>query len=113
MPQCKARACAMDRPRYDGPARAMKASRMSRRSSSRRPPPFPAAFLAAFLAAALALPAAAQPVDEAVVAAIREEGLERSQVMRHVGWLSDVRGPRVTGTPAIKQAVAVAFPLRP
>ena len=58
------------------------------------------------LAAAAALPAAAQPVDEAMVAAIREEGLERSQAMRHVVWLSDVYGPRVTGTPAIEAAGA-------
>ena len=30
--------------------------------------------------------------------------LERSQVMDLVGWLSDVYGPRVTGTPAIEEA---------
>ena len=64
--------------------------------------------LAAVLAAA-ALPAAAQPADEALLAAIREEGLQRSQVMRHVGWLSDVYGPRLTGTPAIEEAGAWAM----
>ena len=55
---------------------------------------------------AVALPAVAQPADEALLAAIREEGFERSQVMRHVGWLSDVYGPRLTGTPAIEEAGA-------
>ena len=55
---------------------------------------------------AVALPAAAQPADEALLAAIRAEGLERSQVMEHVGWLSDVYGPRFTGTPAIEEAGA-------
>ena len=44
--------------------------------------------------------AAAQPVDQATLAAIRDEGLSRSQAMDHVSWLSDVYGPRVTGTPA-------------
>ena len=47
---------------------------------------------------------AAQPLDHATLAAIRDEGLRRSQVMDHIGWLSDVYGPRVTGTPAIEQA---------
>ena len=71
-----------------------------------RRPFLPAVLAAAVPAAAVVLPAAAQPVDEAMLAAIREEGLQRSQVMRHVGWLSDVYGPRVTGTPAIEQAGA-------
>lgn len=50
-----------------------------------------------------ALPSAQSP-DPATVAAIRAEGFERSQVMDLVGWLSDVYGPRVTGTPAIEAA---------
>ena len=62
--------------------------------------------LAAVLAAAIALPAAAQPADEKLLAAIRAEGLERSQVMEYVVWLSDVYGPRLTGTPAIEEAGA-------
>jgi len=48
--------------------------------------------------------ARAQGLDYATLAAIRDEGLRRSQVMQHVGWLSDVYGPRVTGTPAIEKA---------
>ena len=62
--------------------------------------------LAVVLAAAAAAPAVAQPADEALLAAIREEGIERSQVMEHVVRLSDVYGPRLTGTPAIEEAGA-------
>lgn len=43
-------------------------------------------------------------VDQAMISAIRDEGLAHSQVMDHVIWLADVYGPRVTGSPAIKQA---------
>ena len=48
--------------------------------------------------------AVAQPLDNATQAAIRDAGLRGSQVMDHISWLSDVYGPRVTGTPAIEQA---------
>lgn len=75
---------------------------MSRRTSPRRR--FAGDSAAALGIVLGTLPTAAQPVNETMLAAIREEGLERSQVMRHVGWLSDVYGPRVTGTPAIEQA---------
>ncbi|MBX3278730.1 MAG: M20/M25/M40 family metallo-hydrolase [Acidobacteria bacterium] len=51
---------------------------------------------------------AQQPVierlDDAMIARIKDEGLRRSQVMDHVSWLSDVYGPRLTGSPTIKQA---------
>ena len=46
----------------------------------------------------------AEHVDTAMVARIKEEGLTRSRVMDHVEWLSDVYGPRVTGSPALAQA---------
>ena len=46
----------------------------------------------------------AQPADPDVLRAIREEGLRRSEAMEIVSWLSDVYGPRVTGTPAIEAA---------
>ncbi len=45
-----------------------------------------------------------EPIDLATIARIREEGLTRSQVMDHIGWLSDVYGPRITGGPNIMQA---------
>ena len=46
--------------------------------------------------------------DADVVRAIRNEGAERSDAMTIVRWLSDVYGPRVTGTPAIEAAGAWA-----
>jgi carboxypeptidase Q len=47
---------------------------------------------------------APERVDRGMVARIRQEGLTRSQVMDHVEWLSDVYGPRVTGSPALNDA---------
>ncbi|HXP63692.1 MAG TPA: M20/M25/M40 family metallo-hydrolase [Dongiaceae bacterium] len=38
------------------------------------------------------------------IARIREEGLERSQVMETLSWLCDVIGPRLTGSPNLKRA---------
>jgi hypothetical protein len=48
-------------------------------------------------------------LDVATIARITEEGLTRSQVMDHLVWLSDVYGPRVTGSPAFEQASAWAM----
>src|SRR5690349_12482563 len=52
------------------------------------------------------LPAQApsEKLDSETIAKIRDEGLNHSQVMDHVSWLSDVYGPRLTGGPAILQA---------
>jgi hypothetical protein len=47
---------------------------------------------------------APERIDHAAIARIRDEGLNRSQVMDHIGWLSDVYGPRLTGGPGIMQA---------
>ena len=56
--------------------------------------------------------ASAQSADptalRATLDAIRTEGFSRSQAMDHISWLSDVYGPRVSGTPAIEQAGAWA-----
>ncbi len=55
----------------------------------------------------VAIPSAQPPaetLDLAMIAKIRDEGLNRSQVMDHIGWLSDVYGPRLTGGPGIRQA---------
>ena len=35
---------------------------------------------------------------------IREEGMNRSQIMRTLHFLTDVYGPRVTGSPSLKAA---------
>ena len=43
-------------------------------------------------------------LDYVALGRIRDEGLSRSQVMDHISWLSDVYGPRLTGSPAIQQA---------
>ena len=53
---------------------------------------------------ALLAQAPVERLDYATIALIRDEGLNRSQVMDHIGWLSDVYGPRLTGSPAILQA---------
>lgn len=67
------------------------------RSAPRR-----AAVLAAMV---LAVPVAAQEqVDLAAINRIKAEGFERSQVMEIASWLTDVYGPRLTGSPNIKTA---------
>jgi carboxypeptidase Q len=53
---------------------------------------------------ALAQDGAKEKLDYAMIARIKEEGLNRSQIMDHISWLSDVYGPRLTGSPTIKQA---------
>ena len=63
-----------------------------------------AAVLALALAAAAAAAQGPERVDLDAVARIRDEGLNRSQVMDHLEWLSDVYGPRVTGSPALAEA---------
>jgi len=61
--------------------------------------------LAFALAALTALPAAAQEkVDWAAVGRIRDEGFRRSQVMETAAQLTDVHGPRLTGSPQYKKA---------
>jgi hypothetical protein len=60
-----------------------------------------------FIATILTLGTAAAtqpPVDLATIARIKQEALTRSQVMDHLTWMSDVYGPRVTGTPNYQRA---------
>lgn len=54
--------------------------------------------------AALTAQSPAEKLDYPTIAQIRDEGLNHSQVMEHISWLSDVYGPRLTGSPAIMQA---------
>ena len=49
-----------------------------------------------------------EPVDRPMIARIREEGLNRSQVAAKFNYLTNVIGPRLTGTSAYKRA-AVAL----
>ncbi|NMS23771.1 peptidase M28, partial [Vibrio parahaemolyticus] len=71
-------------------------------------------FLTAMLAYALLLPAIATaqtpasvkvytaPAD--VIGKIKDEGLNRSQVMKHLSYLTDVIGGRLTNSPNMKRA---------
>lgn len=58
------------------------------------------------LLAALAVPAfaAEEAVDLEMVTRIRDEGFTNSKVMDTVGYITDVIGPRVTGSPQMRQA---------
>lgn len=58
----------------------------------------------ALLSVSVCLTSAQPAIDLATIGAIRQEALQRSQVMDHVWWLSEVHGPRVTGTPAFAAA---------
>jgi carboxypeptidase Q len=49
-------------------------------------------------------PAPRERVDLEVVAKIKEEGMNRSRVMETLSYLTDVHGPRLTGSPQIKKA---------
>lgn len=43
-------------------------------------------------------------LDYQMLGRIREEGMQRSQVMDIMSWLTDVNGPRLTGSPGFKAA---------
>ena len=67
----------------------------------------------ALLVAAAFAPATIQPltaqvpaerVDTAMVDKIKAEGLERSKVMETISYLTDVHGPRLTGSPLTRKA---------
>ena len=50
-----------------------------------------------------------EKLDYAAIAQIRDEGLNRSQAMETLFWLSDRYGPRLTGSPAMDEAGAWAM----
>src|SRR3954468_20732407 len=54
-------------------------------------------------AASIAVPAQ-ETVDEAIVARIKGEAFQRSAVMDTLSWIADVYGPRLTGSPTLRQA---------
>jgi hypothetical protein len=61
--------------------------------------------LALALVISLAVPVSAQErVDMSAIAKIKDEGFNRSQVMDVMSWLTDVHGPRLTGSPTTKAA---------
>lgn len=45
-----------------------------------------------------------EQLDYQMLGRIREEGMQRSQVMDIMSWLSDVKGPRLTGSPGFHAA---------
>jgi carboxypeptidase Q len=53
----------------------------------------------------IALPAQMpEKIDYPTLARIRDEGFERSRAMETISWITDVYGPRLTGSPQIRQA---------
>src|SRR4029079_8627035 len=67
------------------------------------------AALSALLSVLVGLPVAAQwPMTEKIdldaIYRIKDEGLQRSKVMEIESYLTDVYGPRLTGSPNIKEA---------
>jgi carboxypeptidase Q len=67
-------------------------------------------FAAALLLLTLTIPYAAfgqqpqQPAEDPIIAKIKDEGMNRSQVMQTLSYLSDVIGPRLTASPNAKRA---------
>lgn len=47
---------------------------------------------------------AQETIDESINTLIRKHGMEQSQVMELASWITDVFGPRVTGTPQLDRA---------
>jgi hypothetical protein len=62
------------------------------------------AVLPCLAAATRAQSAAAEPVDLDMVTRLRAEGLERSEVMETLWWLTDRYGPRLTNSPQQRRA---------
>jgi carboxypeptidase Q len=51
-----------------------------------------------------AAPAAQEQREYETLIRIQDEGLNRSQAMDHLWWISEMYGPRLTGSPGIRQA---------
>src|SRR3954462_8936240 len=58
----------------------------------------------ALVVAAVTAPIAEEPVDQNAIARIKVEGFQRSQVMDTLSWLSDVYGPRLSGSENLRKA---------
>ena len=71
-------------------------------------PLIPAALLALLPVVSVAQPAPAKPArstpDADPIARIKDEGMNRSQVMQTLSYLTDNIGARVTGSPALRRA---------
>jgi carboxypeptidase Q len=64
----------------------------------------PVVCLLVALPAVAQMPAPNEPIDYDAIYRIKDEGFQRSQVMEIASYLTDVYGPRLTGSPNIKQA---------
>jgi carboxypeptidase Q len=66
------------------------------------------AFALTLIASQLSIPvvlrAQTEKVDQAAMQKIRTEGFNHSQIMETASWLTDVYGPRLTGSPNTKKA---------
>ena len=62
------------------------------------------AVIAAAFAVPLIIGQSLEPVDLQAIYKIKEEGLQRSKVMDIASYLTDVYGPRLTGSPNIRAA---------
>jgi hypothetical protein len=60
--------------------------------------------ISSLLFSSAAVGAPQEKMDADAIARIRDEGLKRSQVMEILSYLTDVSGPRLTGSPNIKAA---------
>jgi hypothetical protein len=58
----------------------------------------------AALLASVPMAQSTEPVDLDAIAKIRAQGLDNSQVMDHLFWLTDRYGPRLTGSPQTEEA---------
>jgi len=47
---------------------------------------------------------AGEPVDLQIISSIREEGFNHSRIMETLSYMTDVHGPRLTGSPGLKGA---------
>jgi carboxypeptidase Q len=57
------------------------------------------------IALGIVAPVSAQePVDQRMIAAIKAEGFQNSQVMETLSFITDVHGPRLSGSPNLKAA---------
>src|SRR5436190_6545937 len=45
-----------------------------------------------------------QPAEDTMIAKIKDEGMNRSQVMQTLSYLTDVIGPRLTASPGMKRS---------
>jgi hypothetical protein len=59
---------------------------------------------AAMIGALVAAQQPAESIDTAAIAKIRDEGLNKSQVMETMFWLTDRYGPRLVGSPEFEEA---------